>query len=118
MQPACTYAIFLAVVFCAFAALTSIFLGSLKRVLRGTSPQNWRPGSMVENSWVAKFPRYQLTVHLSSLRLSEVLATPYKGTKLHMARNIFYIHEMVIKVIQVDFDVPIALPIEAGGLEV
>jgi hypothetical protein len=31
------------------------------------------------------------------------LATPYEETKLHMARNIFYIHEMVRKVILSDF---------------
>jgi hypothetical protein len=98
MQPACAYVVLLVVVFCAFAALSSIFLALIETSIA------WYVAIRLEARLNGgKFQNFRGTNFQFISQTSEVLATPYKGTTLHMTRNIFYIHELVIKVILSDF---------------
>jgi hypothetical protein len=56
---------------------------------------------MVENSRGEKFLPTSSTSII--LQASKMCFIPYRGTKLHMARNIFCIHKVVIKVILRNF---------------
>ncbi len=95
-------------VFCAFAGLSSIFLAlietSIAWYVAVKLEARLNAGKFV-GCKISEVPgtstNFQCIYHLS--QTSEELATPYEETKLHMARNIFYIHEMVIKVILSDF---------------
>jgi hypothetical protein len=102
MQPACTDDI-LVVVFCAVAALSSIFLALIETSIAwyvAIKLEAWLYGGKFVGCKISDVPTSSASIISQT---SEALATPYKGTKLHMARNIIYIHEMVIKVILSDF---------------
>ena len=56
----------------------------------------WLNGGKFEGCKISELPTSTTSIilHTSKMRI-----IPYKGTNLHMARNIFCIHKVVIKVI-------------------
>ena len=82
----------------AYSVLSLYFSQSLKgygmlHLHKIGRPAQWR------NIWEVKISDLPTFIAYVISKASKMCFIPYKGTKIHMARNIFYIHEVEINVI-------------------